>query len=133
MSGPPARWLVEAGAVGAGGFLGSLFRYWLSGAVYVLIPAPRLPWGTLAVNVLGCFAIGLLGGLAETRGVLTATGRLFLLIGVLGGFTTFSTFGYETLALLREQAVARAAANIALQVALSLTAAWGGLATSRLW
>ena len=133
MSGPPARWLVEAGAVGTGGFLGSLLRYWVSGAVYVLIPAPRLPWGTLAVNVLGCFAIGLLGGLAETRGVLTATGRLFLLIGVLGGFTTFSTFGYETLALLREQAVARAAANIALQVALSLTAAWGGLATSRLW
>lgn len=133
MSGPPARWLVEAGAVGTGGFLGSLLRYWMSGAVYVLIPAPRLPWGTLAVNVLGCFAIGLLGGLAETRGVLTATGRLFLLIGVLGGFTTFSTFGYETLALLREQAVARAAANIALQVALSLTAAWGGLATSRLW
>lgn len=133
MSGLPARWLVEAGAVGAGGFLGSLVRYWLSGAVYALIPAPRLPWGTLAVNVLGCFAIGLLGGLAETRGVLTATGRLFLLIGVLGGFTTFSTFGYETLALLREQAVARAALNVALQVALSLTAAWGGLATSRLW
>ena len=133
MSGPPARWLVEAGAVGAGGFLGTLLRYWLSGAVYALVPAPRLPWGTLAVNVLGCFAIGLLAGLAESRGILTATGRLFLLIGLLGGFTTFSTFGYETLALLRELAVARAALNVTLQVALSLTAAWGGLATSRFW
>lgn len=129
----PARWLVEAGAVGAGGFLGSLLRYWLSGAVYAMVPAPRLPWGTLTVNVLGCFAIGLLGGLAEARGVLTPGARLFLLIGVLGGFTTFSTFGYETLALMREQAVARAALNVVLQVALGLTAAWGGLATSRIW
>lgn len=133
MTGPPARWLVDAGAVGAGGFIGSVLRYWLSGAVYLLVPAPRLPWGTLAVNVLGCFAIGLLGGLAEARGVLTPGTRLFLLIGVLGGFTTFSTFGYETLALLREQAVARAALNVALQVVAGLTAAWGGLATSRLW
>lgn len=133
MTGPPVRWLVEAGAVGVGGFVGSLVRYWLSGAVYLLVPSPRLPWGTLAVNVLGCFAIGLLGGLADTRGALTATGRLFLLIGVLGGFTTFSTFGYETLALLREQAVARAALNVALQLALGLTAAWAGLATSRIW
>jgi CrcB protein len=129
----PPRWLVEAGAVGAGGFVGSLFRYWLAGAVHAVLPAPRLPWGTLAVNVLGCFAIGLLGGLAETRGVLTATGRLFLLIGMLGGFTTFSTFGYETLALLREQAVSRAALNVALQLSLGLAAAWGGLATSRAW
>jgi CrcB protein len=133
VSGLPARWLVEAGAVGAGGFLGAVLRYWVSGAVYALVPAPRLPWGTLAVNVLGCFAIGLLGGLAETRGVLTATNRLFLLIGVIGGFTTFSTFGYETLALLREQALARAGLNVAFQVVLGLTAAWGGLATSRFW
>lgn len=133
MTGPAAPWLAEAGAVGAGGFLGSLLRYWLSGAVYTLVPAPRLPWGTLAVNVLGCFAIGLLGGLVESRGVLTAGARLFLLIGILGGFTTFSTFGYETLALLREQALARAALNVALQVGLGLTAAWGGLVTSRIW
>jgi CrcB protein len=133
VTGPPARWLVEAGAVGAGGFLGSLLRYWMSGAVYALLPVPRLPWGTLAVNALGCFAIGLLGGLAETRGILTSTGRVFLLIGVLGGFTTFSTFGYETLALLREQAITRAALNVVLQLTLGLTAVWGGLATSRIW
>lgn len=133
MTALPGRWLAEAGAVGIGGFVGSVLRYWLSGAVYALSPSPRLPWGTLAVNVLGCFAIGLLGGLAESRGMLTATARLFLLIGVLGGFTTFSTFGYETLALLREQAVARAFLNVALQLTLGVTAAWGGLATSRFW
>lgn len=127
------RWLADAGAVGLGGAAGTLLRWWATGAVYALIPAPRLPWGTLAVNVLGCFAIGLLGGLAETRGILTASARLFLLIGVLGGFTTFSTFGYETLALLREQAAARALLNVGLQVTLGLGAAWAGLASSRLW
>jgi CrcB protein len=101
--------------------------------VYLIVPAPRVPWGTLVVNVAGCFAIGLLGGLADTRGVLTASARLFLLIGVLGGFTTFSTFGYETLGLLREQALARAFLNVGLQLALGLGAAWAGLALSRLW
>ncbi len=130
---PTARWLADAGTVGVGGFLGSVLRYWVTGAVYALVAAPRLPWGTLAVNVAGCFAIGLLGGLAETRGVLTASARLFLFIGVLGGFTTFSTFGYETLALLREQAVARALLNAGLQLTLGVGAAWAGLAASRLW
>jgi CrcB protein len=127
------RWLADAGVVGLGGAVGTLLRYWVSGGVYGLVPAPRLPWGTLVVNVAGCFAIGLLGGLADTRGILTATARLFLLIGVLGGFTTFSTFGYETLALLREQALARAFLNMGLQLTLGLGAAWTGLAISRLW
>jgi len=124
---------VDAGLVGAGGFVGSVLRYWVSGAVYALAVAPRFPWGTLVVNVVGCFAIGLLGGLADARGILTASARLFLLIGLLGGFTTFSTFGYETLALLREQAVARAFLNAGLQLSLGLAGAWAGLATSRLW
>jgi len=110
---------------------GAILRYWLSGAVYALTPAPRIPWGTLLVNVLGCFAIGALTGLADARGVLSPTARLFLLIGLLGGFTTFSTFGYETLALLRDQAVARALLNVTLQITLGLTAAWGGLVLSR--
>jgi len=130
---PAPRWLVDAGLVGAGGFVGSVLRFWVSGAVYALSAAPRLPWGTLAVNVAGCFAIGLLGGLADSRGLLTASARLFLLIGLLGGFTTFSTFGYETLALLREQALARAFLNVGLQLTLGVTAAWVGLAASRLW
>ena len=127
------RWFADAGFVGVGGFIGSVLRYWVTGAVYMFLPAPRIPWGTLVVNVAGCFAIGLLGALAETRGVLTASARLFLFIGVLGGFTTFSTFGYETLALLREQAVARALLNAGLQLTLGIGAAWAGLAASRLW
>jgi CrcB protein len=127
------RWLADGGLVGLGGAVGTILRYWVSGAVYLIVPAPRVPWGTLVVNVAGCFAIGLLGGLADSRGLLTASARLFLLIGVLGGFTTFSTFGYETLALLREQALARAFLNVGLQLALGLGAAWAGLALSRLW
>jgi len=127
------RWLADGGLVGLGGAVGTILRYWVSGAVYLIVPAPRVPWGTLVVNVTGCFAIGLLGGLADTRGLLTASARLFLLIGVLGGFTTFSTFGYETLSLLREQALARASLNVGLQLALGLGAAWAGLALSRLW
>lgn len=126
------RWLGDAVAVGAGGMCGAVLRFWLSGAVYALTPSPRLPWGTLAVNVLGCFAIGALSGLAESRGVLSPAARLFLLIGMLGGFTTFSTFGYETLSLLREQAVGRAAMNVLLQVTVGLGAAWGGVVVSRI-
>lgn len=131
MSAPLPRWLSEALAVGVGGMCGAILRYWLSGAVYALIPSPRIPWGTLAVNVLGCFAIGALTGLADARGVLSPTARLFLLIGLLGGFTTFSTFGYETLALLRDQALVRAALNVTLQITLGLAAAWGGLVVAR--
>lgn len=130
---PAPRWITEALAVGAGGFVGAVLRYWLSGAVYAALPAPRLPWGTLAVNVVGCFAIGLLGGLVDGRGLLAPGTRLFLLIGLLGGFTTFSTFGWETLALLRQQALLAASANVTLQVAVCLVAAWGGLTLSRAW
>jgi CrcB protein len=132
VSAPLPRWLGEALTVGAGGMCGAVLRYWLSGAVYALTPTPRIPWGTLVVNVLGCFAIGALTGLADARGVLSPTARLFLLIGLLGGFTTFSTFGYETLALLRDQALVRAALNVTLQVTLGLAAAWGGLVVSRI-
>jgi len=131
VSAPFPRWLGDAVAVGLGGMCGAILRYWLSGAVYALTPSPRFPWGTLVVNVLGCFAIGAIAGLADTRGVLSPAARLFLLIGLLGGFTTFSTFGYETLALLREQAVARALLNVTLQVTLGLCAAWSGLVLSR--
>lgn len=130
---PAPRWAAEALAVGAGGFVGAVLRYWVSGVVYQVIAAPRLPWGTLVVNALGCFAIGLLGGLVDERGLLTPGTRLFMMIGLLGGFTTFSTFGYETLALLRQQALLAATANVTLQVAACLAAAWGGLTLSRAW
>ena len=128
---PP--WLSQSLLVGAGGFVGAILRFGVSGWVHRLAGFSGFPYGTLVVNVAGCLAIGLLAGLAESRQLLTPETRLLLLIGVLGSFTTFSTFGYETLALVRDGALIRAAANVTLHVGLGLGAAWGGLVLSRIW
>ena len=111
--------------IGAGGFLGAVGRYLLGGAVQRLGGATAFPWGTLAVNVLGCLAIGALYGIAEARDVGSGA-RLFLATGVLGGFTTFSTFGLETVALARDGAPLRAASNAVATLALCLLAVWLG-------
>lgn len=122
--------LVNLLLVGAGGFVGSIFRYVLSGAVHRLAPMSVFPYGTLAVNGLGCLLIGVLGGLADSRSVMGPGMRLFLLLGMLGGFTTFSTFGYETLALVRDGERLAAGANIALHLVLGLGCAWIGYAVA---
>lgn len=114
--------------VGAGGFLGSIGRYLVGGWVHRAVPFAVFPYGTLVVNVLGCLVIGLAGGLAESRQLFGPELRVFLLIGVLGGFTTFSSFAFESLALARDAEVARAFANVAAQVVLGLAAAWLGYA-----
>jgi CrcB protein len=112
--------------VGAGGFLGSASRYLLSGLVQRLDPALQFPTGTLAVNVLGCAAIGILSELAESRGALTPEARSFLIIGVLGGFTTLSAFANETLNLLRAGQALPAGLNAAANVLLGLAGVWLG-------
>jgi CrcB protein len=117
--------------VGAGGFIGSILRYAVSGLAYRLLPAATFPLGTLVVNVAGCFLIGYGSGLADTRQMFSAQTRVFLFIGLLGGFTTFSTFGYETLALARSSQEARALVNVALHVVLGLAAVWLGYSLSR--
>jgi CrcB protein len=115
--------------VGAGGFVGATLRYVLGGLVSRHAP-PEFPWGTLVINLSGCFLIGLLAVLAEERGV-GLGGRLFLMVGVLGGYTTFSTFGYETLSLMREGSHALAAANALGQLLLGLAAVWMGMTVAR--
>lgn len=127
---PPPPWALLW--VGAGGFLGAILRYLLGGWVQRLAPMAGFPTGTLAVNVLGCLAIGLVAGLVELRHGLGPGLRLFLLVGLLGGFTTFSSFAWETLDLARASALTPALANVALQVVLGLAAAWAGLALTRL-
>src|SRR5688572_29598198 len=99
--------------VGLGGFLGSGARYLLGGWVHAWFPRVSFPIGTLAVNTSGCLLIGVLAALLEVRQLLSPGMRLFLMIGVLGGFTTFSSFAFETLALARYAQLLRAGANVA--------------------
>jgi CrcB protein len=117
--------------VGFGGFFGSASRYFMSVWLHGVFPATTFPIGTLAVNVLGCLMIGVLGGLFETRQAFGPEARLFLMVGVLGGFTTFSSFAFETLALARDAEFLRAFANIAFQTVFGLVAAWLGYALVR--
>ena len=125
--------LISALIVGSGGFLGALARYGLSGLVQRQVPGTAFPYGTLVVNLVGCLAIGVIVGLVETRQLFGAEFRRFALVGILGGFTTFSTFGYETFAMLREAEYLRAILNVGVQVLLGLALVWLGynLATSR--
>jgi CrcB protein len=116
--------------VGAGGFLGAAARYVLGGLLYRWLPA-TFPGATFVINVTGCFGIGFLAVMVEERMVLGPGARLFLMVGILGGYTTFSTFGYETIALLRESSFAAAAFNVLGQVALGLVAVWAGAAAAR--
>jgi CrcB protein len=120
--------------VGVGGFIGSVLRFWLSGLVQDWSRRDDFPTGTLAVNVAGCFVIGLLAQLAESRGALTPEARAFLIVGILGGFTTFSTFGNETLNLRRDSETLLAFVNVAAHLILGLGAVWLGRALGqRLW
>ena len=117
--------------VGAGGFLGSVARYALAGLVQRLGGA-GFPWGTFAVNVLGSFVLGVVLSLSLERGVVGAPLRLFLAVGICGGFTTMSTFSYETLVLLAEGSSLAAAANVVGTILLCLAAVWAGLAAGRI-
>jgi CrcB protein len=112
--------------VGVGGFAGAMVRYVLSGYVQQATRSAAFPYGTLVVNVLGCFVIGLLSQLVESHGLLTADARAVLLPGFLGGFTTFSTFGNETMNLLRNAESPFALVNVAANVVLGLGAVWAG-------
>lgn len=112
--------------VGVGGFLGSTARYGLGGLIARLKAGWTFPVETLIINVLGCLAIGWLAGLSEARGLFTGTTRAFLFIGVLGGFTTFSTFGYETFQLLRGAEWSSAVLSVCLQLVLGIGAVWAG-------
>jgi len=112
--------------VGVGSFFGGVLRYGLSIWVHRALDNPWFPYGTLTVNVLGCLVIGFLAGIAETRAVFTSEARLFLFVGILGGFTTFSSFALETFSLARDTQNIAALINIGLQLILGLLAVWIG-------
>lgn len=113
--------------VAAGGAVGSLLRYQVAGAVQRW-NGSDWPLGTLAVNLAGSLVIGGITHLVLARGMFSAEARLFVMVGLLGGFTTFSTFSIETLRLLQQGAWEYALANAALSVAGGLAAAWAGFA-----
>ena len=94
--------------------------------VHRALDNPWFPYGTLTVNVLGCLIIGFLAGIAETRAAFTPEVRLFIFVGILGGFTTFSSFALETFLLARDTQNIAALINIGLQLILGLLAVWIG-------
>lgn len=112
--------------VGTGGFFGAVLRYWVSGWIQQLARNQLFPLGTFVVNVLGCLVIGFLSQLAEEYGVFTPESRAFVFVGLLGGFTTFSTFGNETMNLFRDGQNLLALGNAAGQLVLGLGAVWLG-------
>ena len=116
--------------VGIGGFVGSVMRYLASGYVQQAAKSVDFPYGTLAVNVIGCFVIGFLSQLAEGRGVFTSESRLFVFTGILGGFTTFSSFGNETMNLVRDSQMMNAFTNVGANVIIGLFAVWLGRTVS---
>jgi len=120
------RWL----AIFVGGGFGALLRYELGGFIQRSADA-FFPWGTLFVNASGCLTIGFLATLLEERSLLGPTWRLFLLVGVLGGYTTFSSFGLETWRLVESGDWLRAAGNAGGSVTIGLVAVAGGVAIAR--
>jgi CrcB protein len=118
-------------AVAAGGALGAVGRYVLTAAVHRVMP-PGFPYGTLTVNVVGSLAVGVLSGVfaarADSRDHLL---QLFLIVGVCGGFTTFSAFSAETFRLIERGAMGAAAGNVVLQVGASLAAVFAGFWLAR--
>jgi fluoride exporter len=117
--------------VALGGALGSVARYKLSGLVLQHAIEWRFPLGTFVVNVLGCLVAGILAALAERHEFFSADTRLLLFTGVLGGFTTFSAFGLETMFLLKRGEWLVAGSNIVLSVILGLAALWFGMWAAR--
>jgi fluoride exporter len=116
--------------IGCGGFIGTVARYGMATLAYRLLGA-AFPYGTMAVNILGCLLIGFVSIAAEERMMIAPTTRLYLTIGVLGGFTTFSSFGYETLTLLRVGNPTTALLYVLASVLTGLTAVWLGGALAR--
>jgi CrcB protein len=118
--------------VALGGAIGAVLRYVIGTAVQAGI-GPGFPWGTLAVNVAGCLAVGVVSALADRRGDLTPEARAFLVVGFLGGFTTFSAFANETMYSVRTGATPLALLNVMASVGLCLAAVWGGREIAAWW
>ena len=108
--------------VGAGGFIGAVLRYLVSGYVQNLTKSVAFPYGTFAVNITGCFLIGIFSYMVEAKAGMTPEMRLLLMVGLLGSFTTYSTFSAETMNLIQDQRLFLGLINISAQIILGLVA-----------
>jgi fluoride exporter len=117
--------------IGLAGFIGTLSRYWLSGVVARRY-GETFPMGTLVVNLVGCFLVGLLFHLLQERFIVNQTVRTVVLIGFLGGFTTFSSFGLQTFTLLQDGEFGLAALNILGANLIGLVLVWAGYTLARI-
>jgi len=111
--------------IGVAGLIGTILRYWLSGYV-ARQHGETFPWGTMAVNLVGCLLTGLVFYLTEERFLFSPTARTVILIGLLGGFTTFSAYGLQTLTLLRDGQVGLATLNVVASNVLGVFMVWVG-------
>jgi len=116
--------------IAVAGLLGTLLRYWLSGFVARKY-GETFPWGTLAVNMIGCLLTGVVFFLTEARFLVNPTLRMVVLIGLLAGFTTFSSYGLQTFALLRDGEFGLAILNIVASNTLGLLMVWSGYLLAR--
>jgi CrcB protein len=120
--------------IGMGGFCGAVLRYLISGGVQKWTQSVDFPYGTLAVNLVGCMTIGMLTRLDEMRSLLSAQTRLFLLIGLLGAFTTYSTFSNEAVTLINDRRINMAILYLGAHLVLGLVAVYfGRLTTYMIW
>lgn len=122
--------MIQILSIAAGGAIGALLRFWMSSGVYLLL-GRSFPYGTLAVNVLGSFIMGLLYVFMLERVELSAEWRAALVIGLLGAFTTFSTFSIETMNLIEAGDITKAGLNMFLSVSLCVAGCWLGMLLGR--
>jgi fluoride exporter len=116
--------------IGLAGFVGTLLRYWLSGAIARRY-GETFPYGTLIVNLIGCFVIGFLFYLFYDRALASPTSRTAIFIGLLGGFTTFSSYGLQTFTLLRDGELFLALVNVVTSNVLGLVFVWVGYSLAK--
>ena len=124
--------MIQGIAIAAGGAVGALMRFWVSGSVYAVL-GRGFPYGTLVVNLAGSLVMGVLYVLLLERVTLSAEWRGALLVGLLGAFTTFSTFSIETVNLIEDGEVAKAGLNAVASVVLCIGASWLGVVLGRQW
>jgi len=126
--------IVRLGIIGAGGFVGAVLRYLVSGWVQYRSGSLIFPFGTMSVNMIGCLVIGFMTYLVESRSMFSPELRSFVLIGLLGAFTTFSTFGNETLGLIRDNRIDLAVMNAGFQVFVGVGMVWlGRILAANIW